>query len=124
MKHLKTYENWFKKTWDKLLEPDVREHYFQADWSDDEKQKLNKLYFEEKLEGGWKVFKYQSQIINTSITIKKYFHETIPGHAERVHSVYINDKNKEFVDKHIDDVIDYVKQFIPDEETTANKYNL
>jgi hypothetical protein len=129
MKYLNTYENFFKKVWNKI-EPYLTPTSGSASsisWST--KASWNR-YQIEALEKYGKItedeFEYDSMMNNLSIKIKKTYIEDGPGFAPASYKATITDDNdthyKTF--DNFNDVEKFIKNSIPEEEIAANTYNL
>jgi len=125
MIHLRTYENFFKNTWKKLVDSGGSgDRVFKAEWNDRERVELDKYNF--VLSSGMAI--YQSQSTDLKVVIRKIFVEIVVGHADSVFSLQMSfQKNrlvhpKEFKD--FDEIVKILKDTIPEEELMANKYNI
>ncbi len=99
MENLKTYENFLKKSWKKLINP-MDDKYLNAGFLQDEKIKLEKLGFTITVEHGKSVANFELQSIDTIIIIQSFFVEDYftPGSARRIYKLSMNSITKEYKD--------------------------
>ncbi len=122
MAYLKTYENFLKKVWSKLVEP--KDSTYFVNWNVKEKEELIKLNI--NFLGG--VANYNSKFANTIITLIKFFDKIVIGYSE---SRYVlkkyNNKHQHEEVKYFDkfeNLLNYLKKLIADEEIIANKQKI